>query len=71
TSADDGAAEAKQAAQEAAAARQEVSRLQDLLVTANAKAKSATERAQRTQWANSTAHQQLREVDEGVQASRS
>ncbi len=71
--ADDEAAGAKQAAQEAAAARQEVSRLQDLLVTANAKAKAATERAQRAQWANSTAHQLLREaeVDDQVQASRS
>ena len=54
-------AEAQQAAREAAAARQEVSRLQDLLVTADARAKSAAEKAQLAQWKAATAR---RAVDE-------
>jgi hypothetical protein len=54
--------EAVQAAREAAAARQEVSRLQDLLVTANAKAKAAGDRAERAQWAAVTAQSALRDA---------
>lgn len=61
--AEERAAEAQQAAREAAAARQEVSRLQDLLVTANARAKSAAEKAQLAQWKASTAKQSLREAE--------
>lgn len=61
--ADDRATEAQQAAREAAAARQEVSRLQDLLVTANAKAKAAADHAQLAQWKAATAQQALREAD--------
>lgn len=52
--------QALQAAREAAAARQEVSRLQDLLVTANAKAKAAGDRAERAQWAVVTAQSAVR-----------
>lgn len=57
--------EAQQAAREAAAARQEVSRLQDLLVSANARAKSTADRARLAQWKASTAQQVLREASEG------
>lgn len=56
------AADAQQAARDASAARQEVSRLQDLLVTANAKAKAAEEKARLTQWASATAQRALRDA---------
>lgn len=59
----DRATEAHQAAREAAAARQEVSRLQDLLVTANARAKAAADHAQLAQWKAATAQQALRDAD--------
>jgi hypothetical protein len=58
----DRAADAQQAARHAAAARQEVSRLQDQLVTANAEAKAAAEAAQLAQWKASTAQSALRDV---------
>ncbi len=54
-------ADAQQAARDAGTARQEVSRLQDLLVSANAKAKAAGERAGLAQWAATTAQQALRD----------
>ena len=56
--------EAQQAARDASAARQEVSRLQDLLVTANAKVKAADDKARLTQWAAATAQQALRELEQ-------
>ena len=59
-------AEAQQAARDASAARQEVSRLQDLLVTANAKAKAADEKARLTQWAAATAQQARRDAEREV-----
>jgi hypothetical protein len=58
--ADERAKAAQLAAREAAAARQEVSRIQDELVTANAKAKTADEKARLAQWASATAQQDLR-----------
>ena len=51
--------EAQSAAREAAAARAEVSRLQDALVTANGRAKAAAEKARVAQWAQSQAQQEL------------
>lgn len=51
--------EAQAAAREAAAARAEVSRLQDALVTANGRAKAAAERARVAQWTQSQAQQEL------------
>ena len=56
-------AEAQQAARDASAARQEVSRLQDLLVSANAKSKAADEKARLTQWAAATAQQARRDAE--------
>ena len=61
--ADERAAEAHQAAREAAAARQEVSRLQDLLLAAGAKAKAATDRAERAQADAAAAQRSLRESE--------
>lgn len=51
--------EAQAAAREAAAARAEVSRLQDELVSANGRARAAAERARVAQWAQSQAQQDL------------
>lgn len=56
--------EAQRAAREAAAARQEVSRLQDLLVTANARATSAARKAQLAQWNASTAQRAVDDVSD-------
>lgn len=55
--------DAQQAARAAAKARQEVSRLQDELVSANARAKAADEKARLTQWAAATAQQALRDAE--------
>lgn len=61
--ADDRAAEAEQTAAEAAAARQEVSHLQDLLVTAEAQERSAAEKAELAQARAAAARRAVRELE--------